>query len=681
MKVLVLWNKISSSNLKMASYEPVVGENSSLQVETIYSQEAWEGFDLNAYYPNHILVLVELNWNNRNFEGYEIALGILKEWNMDRAPIIQFFSFLSREQLYVLTIGRGVYRVFVKSFKHIGLPEEIKLPEESYSLVRWNYLKKYTLTESGILDKLHHDIRNYLNNPKRISENIVSLFIRQVEGISDIIGKEVSDYLTSPSSLETEPEHILSKLDTLIGKRMVQLSEIYEGETSLYLGRSRYKLLLVEDNMKMLAHLKQMFESYFEVSDFSNGQEALTELKIGGLFYHAICIDLELLDETYRFDQEVQGIDILEYTSKNLPHIVRRVITGIGRKGVKELLPEMETQDIMLKSHLELFGRDETFVEFIEKLKSDVKKQSVFLEMKGPDDTLWADFSRQGGKEGGKFKRFYYELKLNESLFSEVWAEVASVVGKMLKNEDIIVPCSFEKTVNAKKLLNEFTYEKRITFLKQLLIHRLYWISKFRNDQFIIFKDEEDKENSFYHLPFWDGNLLNNPKQYFPYLGFGYSYLDPRSPVKESYRITFKFNFKKLFPEEIEYLKSADKLFSNSGYDFYRQNERFCEYLDKILFYIIEDQKNNPSKTQFKNIYSRFDNTFQITKEYSEKMLKLITNESKPNNSNNTRDTVYNLISEFAFVDDESDDDCTPELNFLPSSLNKIVVKLIDKFY
>ncbi len=682
MKTLVIWNSISSQTLKRTLAADFKTENEESDFNMVTSLMEWEEFDINSYNPKHILILVELNWKNENFEGYEIALEIMKKWKLEKAPWIRFASFISREQLYNLTTGKGLFRVFVKSFTHDLLPNELKVTNEQFSLARWNYLKKYMLTQSGILDKLHHDLRNYLNNPDRISQKEVHHFLQQVEEINDITGKEINDFLLSFSKSDPSPVDKLSRLNTLIGKRMVQLTEEQSNKTQILSTRSKYKILLLEDNKIMLEQLKTMFEPYFEVSDFYDGMEALTELKVGGQFYHAICIDLELLDETYRFDQEVQGVEVLEFSRKDLPHIARRVITGIGRKGVKELLPDMENQDIILKSHLELFGRDETFVEFIGKLNSDIKKQSILLEMKGPEGTFWSDFSRQGNKEGGKLKRYYYEIKLDEIVFNNLWSDVHELTRKMLDGKDIMIPCSFEKTINAKEIVKKADNEKKIDFLRQLLIHRLYWISKFKNNDSIIYKDELNKENSFFHLPFWDGKLFYNPKQYFLYLGFGCPKLYPQSPKKEDNKVTFNFKYKKLFPEEIDYLKSRQELFEDKISDFYFQNVKFCDCLDTILFYIMEDQKNSSDRTQFKKFYKRKDNTIEITEAFSKNTLKLISSENIPRNKSNTWETAYSLLNSFAITEEvgvEEIDDWTNDFYKLPSEIRNYIIKIINQ--
>jgi hypothetical protein len=641
--------------------------------------------DLNLAKALFFLINVELYWDDIDLQGYKIALELMQNKLLDEKPInIYFTSFAARE--FFFDSGTGINKYFSKTFEHTQLPFEtgdLKLKFAPILPAKWDFIKKYALTESGILDRLLHDLRPYLTQSRDDLDVVVSQFNERIRAISEIAGSDLIEHLGKFDTIRSVSNHLvlqdyLAKMNGLLAKRIIELSPAKAAKLALDSTR-RFKILLLEDDIKEAEHLKEMFSPFFEIVPFEDGEEALLELERYGKFYHAIIIDLELLDKTKKLDQKIQGVEVFEYAKKQLPHIVKKVITGLPSKGVSELL-NISTKDILRKQHLLTFGQDELVVDFILRLESDIKRHLTLVKLRGPNSTFWADFSRQGG-DGGMFKRFYHKLKLEkESRFNNMWKEIRETL-KLIESDPNAAKISteFKKTEDAKGIVDNIDEEETIEFLKTLLLHRLIIIEKYSDGSTMYYRSDRNKERSFSDFPFWAGTLPANPKVYMFYLGFGVDKMQPKDPKAEDTLIHFSIKYNQLFDEEIVFIKEKPALVLNRFSDFYQDHEDFCEIIDYALTSINEHQEDKRGRQYFFQKYPKqLDNLFEMTESYAKEILEALLRENSINIQTIARENVRSLFYEFTYgtwVDTE----WTEEFSELPKYLQKNILGVLEK--
>jgi CheY-like chemotaxis protein len=683
MNVLIVCNHHINSALEKKILDArgiTVSPITKLEFKLVKNRSEFNDWEFNIFPPDQIFILTVLNWKeNRNtFSGYEIAIELFEKVPEAHVANIQFISFFNRELLLKENLNQGMANTFIKSFPHHSI-FNLKPSFKLFSYAKWNYLKKYALTEYGILDKILHDIPSILKSEN--SELLVqtSKFSNRLIAIKNIIGGRINIVCEKYNgTLDKNPQNAIEFVNTLvplIKDRIIELTPKKNKDYGLA-KKVRPKVLLLEDDKNTLMELAGYLKNFFEVVDFENGSEVLEELEIGGGTYSAIICDLELLNSTKLFDQEVQGIEVLEYAERNCPHIVRKVITGLPRKGVLELLPKMSYEDVIFKSLIQNFGMDELLYEFVTKLETDIKKYSVLLRLIGPDNRFWGDYTRQGG-EGGRFKRYYYELLIEDpNAFETMWGIVYQILDSYINNEEIQIPSSFGKEEDSTSIFADNDPDKKRAFLQQILIHRLVMIYEFKNDETVVYKDNYNKDSSYYHKNIWHSSLPENPKRYSGFLGFSFKSLSPTIPTSEDDKITFTLFYNQLFEKEIKWIKANTSIKESRITIFYNEHEDLCRVVDQILWSIHED--NRTGKIQLKNKYpnSLKENVFDIDENYAVSILDPLSRESKVTNRSRLRNNIYELLSDFTY--NESDENHSNEFIKLPKKIKILINNAIE---
>jgi hypothetical protein len=629
-----------------------------------------------------VIILVELGWEGhqlQEFYGYRVLLQLMEK-DIIKPPIdIFFISMLDRTTIDSLT--KDEKHICVKVFPHIKInnSDSIIIPTEpNFPLKKYEFLKKYVLTESGILDIILHDVNRLLGiSDNTIIEETKELIERLLKLQNILGGENVSTFETFKKTKQTieSTKKFLNTLSSLIRKRINDLSPNAKIKPSNT--RYKYKVLLLEDDKNTLNYIKESLDPFFEINDFYSGKEAKEELELRGKSYHGLITDMELLDKD-KFYQNIQGVQVLDYAREHHPHIAQRIISGVPRKGLLELLPEMSYKNIIHKSLIQTFGINDLVSDFVIELKTDIKKLLHLLKSPGPNNAFWADYTITK-KDGGRFKRFYYRLESkNEKIFNKMWDDIDSDVNKVLAEQEIKIGCKFVKTDDAKELIEKFTEEDKKDFLKQLLTHRLVIISRYKNRSNFIYKNTADKSESYFHLPIWDKDLPANPKQYFYFLGFGAPHLNPQNPTIDDGLISFTLEYNQLFEKEIEWLKSHSELRTQRIEIFYLEHEDFCkEIIDGSLWIISEDKKQNGSVSQFKRTYPvQLENVIDIDENYVINVLMGLSSEDKVRNRHAAREKVLGMLTEFKYND--NDDECSDEYGQLNTRIRVLIDKAID---
>ena len=446
---------------------------------------------------------------------------------------------------------------------------------------------------------------------------------------------------------------------------MQELNLIESNKSLVYKG-AKERILLVEDDKKFADKIKEALEVYFEVDYYSNGKEAIDALEVGGITYQALITDLELLQKNKKIDQPIQGIEIIEKVSESYPYIVKRVVSGLPRKGISELV-NIDINDVLYKSVIAFYGFSEGFETWVKKLKKDIKAHKDLKYMKGPNNTFWKDIEYKIDKKtglqkpsGSGFKRFYYQLKKeDDKTFEAMWDRIYSKIKNILleKPDADKIETELIQAQRGQGYLTKENRDKSIRFLETILTHRLIWLSFFDDGDEVIYKDTNDLENSFYHKPFWKTKILKEkestlhykPTSQFRYLGFSVNPIIPRT-TNETYehtefvKINFKYGDKRenkqLFDKEERFLLENAKLIKSTVSQFAIQNPDLCETMFEVYLNIDKILINGNNGLKTPDLYAHYD--VDVIKN----ILDFIKNNAN-DISKASRDNIYKCLDDF----------------------------------
>lgn len=680
----VAWSSLSAN-------ERIRGGEGFLEGDTwIYRKDVW-GEQNRIRATQQALILAELDWYRPTlFGGYRLAEELIRKHDGPEPPAIAFVSMLSREALWQRT--RNIDRFFVKSFPHYQLPLRYPITFATPSKAKWDYLHKYALTEGGVLDKLLHDLRNALTAGDAGRERIAQL-VEQLQGVPDMQGDQVRKLLPSYRS-DMDADAAMRWAGQLFGALQRRIYSLHPDRRRQQpaVGQERKPLLmLLEDDPAMSAQLIPLFADHFTVKPFSSGAEALRELEVGGIFYRALVADLELLEDNGRFDQPVQGIEVLEYVARNHAQIAPRVVTQLGRRGVQELL-DMNVQHILYKAHLKN-GADDLFMEFLDELLNEVEERRSLQAMLGPNTTFWSDVSAEANKEtglkqkGGGFRRFYYKVRLDEEArFKSMWADIEKTVRLVLTEDPSLrVDTTFGNTAEAKDFLETRTHESNADLLKRLLVHRMIMLVSYSDNAEVVYKDDSAKGSSYWHRDLWKVKKKDNSEQsaltpdlkrFLYFTGFESTGQTSAKDVEGSVTSRFTLSYGQLFREEVDLLKKFPELHKERFDDFYIRHEDLCNTLNPMLGFIAEHLRKEPRRPAFTQKYPReLENAMTMTKDFAKQVLTALSRETQLDFVSSARALAFDFLTEYRDGAKGQDfgEEGTPDYSGLPNDLKALV--------
>src|SRR5690606_31180963 len=148
--------------------------------------------------------------------------------------------------------------------------------------------------------------------------------------------------------------------------------------------KSYAKVMLIEDDSNTLAKLQEQFSHYFhDITPIQSGSDAYSKLKKNPKHYDVVITDMELLEGD--FDDEKQGIDILELCETLDPPLTTRIITALPKQALRQLIGK-GIGDILFKSNSEetVIPYSENIAEFVRQIDKEV---AVRKKMKGPKNS------------------------------------------------------------------------------------------------------------------------------------------------------------------------------------------------------------------------------------------------------------------------------------------------------
>ena len=576
-----------------------------------------------------VVILVELDWGEpiSHFYGYTVARQLMERLTEGETLNLLFISCFKRKTIKrILQASKSSY-AFTQTFPHTNISKDFSLSNlefPSFSDGEFQYYFRYCLKNSGVLDRLEHDIRPYIVGIKTLNPIDAQILIERIHTIKDIVGEKVIDIVNSCTveSLKSR----LSEIQQHIFQRSEQLTTSREYEST---GKNDWKprMLIVEDDVMYLKKLEDTFSGNFEVTAEPSGEEALRLLEEKGKLYHVLLCDLELLDAEGD-NQSVQGIRILETAKQRFSHIVCKVITNLPRRGVYFLLGKELRADLIYKSMLidEAYCRD-----LIQEIKTEIGKYSSLQKLPGPDNTLWGDVPRQTNSKPGHLRRIYYQLRAEyKEDFDEMWREIDEFMETVLRGEQKI-PTGYGRIEN-KNSIATLSILQQIRTIKSYVIHRLFWLYKeYRGVSSV------SVSHSTYNSFFEKENILKDG-QYGTITGFS---IEKKTQIS---KITFG-----QFLEE-ENVRIRKHLSEQQDVRFDLINSWLYENIADILE-VIGCYRNRFKSTQYIDVQSFCEkgNKGTLQMQEVEKILENIARETPTSqlldNNSNARASVANLLS------------------------------------
>lgn len=509
---------------------------------TITSQSEFNVFISKNFQVKNIVILVELDWGNpiSQFHGYQAAKELMNSSNRLSNFNLLFISTLKRETIF--QVFKGKNRIFTQKFKHELLTNDFDLNKvviPRISAKKFDYLKNYCLLESGVLDRLEHDIRNLLSN---INEAKLQKAIEEIQANKNILTPEIISFtenLATVTDFERR-EKLLGDIHHSLQVLQNQMNN--PGECSGK--KSHAKVMLIEDDSATLSKLQEQLGQYFHnIMPFQKGSSAFSELEQNARQYDVVITDMELLDGN--FDDEKQGIDILELCENEYPFIVTRVITALPKNALKRLIGK-GIGEIVFKSGTgdTVIPPFENLVEFVRQIDKEVQKRRQLRKMQGPEISWWGKY----------LTKELYITKIEEpEKHNAIWQNAANQANLFIKGE-------LDALKNVEKISIEFKQVKETgsnpesgwEIIELLLTHRLIvlWFSaKHSWDEFYY---SGTSYEAYVNLQgFQPGLETKSSKAYFnTFLGLSAEGASDKRDVTKKCKILPK----NLFIEEIEWL-------------------------------------------------------------------------------------------------------------------------------
>ena len=348
--------------------------------KVVYDHESYSEVLAKDYKFKGAIILVELAWvvkiNGYDINGYDIADQLLFDSFNPRNIDILFISYFSREELYVMYDTKKS-RVCVKKLQHKTIEDKnFKLDDnlpDHWSDRKFNYIRKYYFQDGGILEMLLHGVQGLAAS---FSEEKLSRCVEEFEPYRDSLPGEIISNVDNLNKLPDKEKHdAILLLKKSLETELHSLSDVNNNPT-----KSKHKVMLIEDDDKTRSRLVEQFSHYYEnIKGICSGSEAYQELLDNGINYDVVITDMALLEpgkDGLMFDDVKIGIDILELCEEKYKHIVTRVISGLPKNSLKNLLNK-NMDHVIYKSESPNYVIPpwEGLDDFVKKINAEVKSR------------------------------------------------------------------------------------------------------------------------------------------------------------------------------------------------------------------------------------------------------------------------------------------------------------------
>ena len=286
----------------------------------ITSESEFEVLDAGEIALYHrIVIFAELLWKDKSYSDfYGMDMAVLLRTGKKAMASVCILSFMPKdyfeklnETKYNILNARGtVFLQLPVTFEDIEVLSSTIVP---LSIATLTYLSTLLIDVRYLIDSLTHDLRiesshdHLLKSLKKIEQLSATNIYPQLRNLSDGI---------ITAFVQKDENTFYSLRKELINQLNVYLQYIKKDAFHIE-GDPRYKVLLLDDNIKDLKWAKDALSLYFEVIDFQNAIEAKRYIEMDTKnTLSAIICDWQLLKPNSKEHQELLGFEILEYASK-----------------------------------------------------------------------------------------------------------------------------------------------------------------------------------------------------------------------------------------------------------------------------------------------------------------------------------------------------------------------------
>ena len=525
------------------------------------------------------IILVEINWE-KEINGYDIADQLLFDAPASRNIDVLFISYFSRQELYNIYDHNKNSHVYIRKFQHKEIADKdfdlnAHLPDH-WSDRKFNYIKNYYFKEGGVLQTLIHETTKLAAD---YSKGKLSSYLKNLDLYKNILPEEVISKIDDLNKLPDK-----KKLDAIVHLRTLLEKELYtlpgQDGASQHRIKSKHKIMLIEDDAKTMAKLAEQFGYYYEnITQMKSGTEAYEELSSNGMSYDAVITDMALLeprDDGLEFDDAKIGVDILELCESKCPHMVTRVISGLPKNALKDLINK-DVSEMIYKSDSPnyVIPPHEDLDNFVKNINAEIKVKRKF---RGDFPELFCFLGQ-------------YVSKLGDSERESLFKKLCKRAGEFLELEPAsTVPENKKIDANFGRKTNVKSRER----WELIILHRLIVLGYSKGKAF-------DFDKFARHHGFVDGMHSKSSKDYFN-LRLGLSVAGAKSNRNEE--CMCKVNLRCLLDEEINWLDGRDDKITDSMLLIDADSD-FFDMLQETMNYIYEPNVGNYIGDDIKIVMAR----------------------------------------------------------------------------
>ena len=596
---LVIWNTSSGEWFKKEFLNYIgQGNHRPKQITLITSYSDFEAIDWSNNWLK-VFVLSELYWTNKDHEGLSLIFDILKVKEDNQPLEIVICSVLARKELYGRVKDRN--KMIVKSFPHLHLTQSLNFTilEQMYvSNRKWAYKRAELLNEEEILAALIHHLNRVQAGGKDFTNKTKAFYVYLSNFRWLLSGETLAEVAILKSLLGIEAIDVTELKDCIQKLKSALQKDIDNRAKPIVPTPSQAKLMVVEDDASYLTQLVDLFKPWFStIVQYSNGWEALKELKNTANQFDALIVDLELLDHD-ALEGTVQGVDLIDFCEQQARWMALRVVTGLPRNSIPRRLSDFKNDRIILKQNSE--NTEGVFVlphfdqhEFMGHLSKEITNLSFWHKMNGITGPSNGAF---GAKSKHNLTSVFYKFRDNQpDLFKEKIEDVLRQARMSLVHQ---MPVPYQELTRNLNDTGDWS-----EFLWYFLVLRLIVISKKDNAEgLIIYINYTHSTGVFFDLGFKlepeDMRLSNSAVKNWLTTRLGFSIKDMPKDVHKlnTVRLTIDLEEKHLFPHEIKWLQnySLDSLTLMQD----KFSLSFCNTLCTKISYIYHAVKEIETKRQ-----------------------------------------------------------------------------------
>jgi CheY-like chemotaxis protein len=551
------------------SYDPIAdkGRNKRQKNEIgndlvfLSSQDAFTDFlreEKDA--PKFILIIPELDWSGKDFEGYELALQLLNDKYPTQYFNLIFLSALDRPELLAAVPPK--HRGLVKTFLHRSLLEaDLKsLFQSVYTDIHFALIRSLILSNEGRLNNIDHELTGLSRNvellpedhsaDKTALENHKRRLLRQLDELTvleDWIGNSLQELRVDVKSIhdKNSMKDLLQQVKGLV--KDLQLQKTGQLEDKEQRKKLPYRVLIIEDEPEFRSFSAGVFTELFRQVTPAPAEAQRFDMNKAIELVKKHDYDVLILDLLYKDRDDnwllFNGLDLFQLAKKRNPDICIRIITSLPRDIVAKTATALLDYTIPIGQVITKNGGFEALKYIIRDRVTEIDLECMEIER----TKRILKFFPKGGVFGWPaVPTWTMELMADEEKFEAVCLQAKHFFelfseGRLTKDTE---GWDAGKTPSSKKktTIERSHFLKRLPVMMGYRLIALYYAAKHPNHR--VDKDFFEK-----HVMALVANAEKNDDNFFhSKLGFSRKKGEPKDAE------VFPIEFKDLFPHEIDFL-------------------------------------------------------------------------------------------------------------------------------